>query len=347
MSNKISMEDIANKLGVTKNTVSLVFRNMPGISEKTRKSVFETAKELGYKYKKDSKKNGSKKVVLKNICLLQSKSTFDSTGFFSLIQLGVESEAKRNNLNVYLHIYDDSSQNFEVPACVKDGNIAGIITLGRISKSNLKTLLAYKLPVVMIDHYYDDIYTDTILSDNQCGGFAATEYLINSGHTDIAFSGDINVSISFFDRFQGYLKALDTNGILVKKNFLWTDKCLGVIVNDGLECVVNELKTKTSLPSAIFCCNDMEALAFIRAIQSMGYSVPDDISVVGFDNIDTAQNFLPELTTLNVSKELMGIRAIQKLLYRINNSTSPKEKLLLAANLVERQSVRKIARGTP
>jgi LacI family transcriptional regulator len=342
MSKKISMEDIANKLGVTKNTVSLVFRNMPGISDKTRKSVLEAAKQLGYRYKKDIKKNDSKKVPLKNICLLQSKSTFDTTGFFSFIQLGVESEAKRNNLNVFLHIYDDSVENFEIPFCIKEGIIAGIITLGRVSKNTVKTLMDLRLPLVMIDHYYDNIYIDSVLSDNQCGGYIATEHLINTGHKAIAFSGDINVSISFYDRFQGYLKALSSNGIPLNKDYMLTDKCLGVIINEGLEYVTNELKKIPELPSAFFCCNDMEALAIIRALKSMGYLVPDDISVVGFDNIDTSQNFSPELSTLNVSKELMGVRAVQKLIHRITDPNGPSEKLLISVNLIERQSVKKL-----
>lgn len=341
MSKKISMEDIANKLGVTKNTVSMVFRNMPGISDKTRKSVLDAAKQLGYKYKKETKKAEGKKTPLKNICLLQSKGTFDTIGFFSYIQLGVESEAKRNNLNVFLHIYDDKSEFFEVPLCIKEGTISGIITLGRVTKKTVKALLGLKLPLVMIDHYYDDIFIDSVLNDNQCGGFIATQHLINSGHTKIAFSGDISASISFYDRYQGYLKALKMYNIPVNKDFQWTDKCLGVIINDGLEYVANEIMKSPELPSAVFCCNDMEAISLARGLKSLAYSIPDHVSIVGYDNIESSQNISPEITTMHVHKELMGVKAVQKLMNRISCPGSTKEKELLSVNLIERQSVRK------
>jgi LacI family transcriptional regulator len=341
MSKKISMEDIANKLGVTKNTVSMVFRNMPGISDKTRKSVLDAAKQLGYKYKKESKKAEGKKAPLKNICLLQSKGTFDTIGFFSYIQLGVESEAKRNNLNVFLHIYDDKSEFFEVPFCIKEGIISGIITLGRVTKKTVEALLELKLPLVMIDHYYDELSIDSVLNDNQCGGFVATEHLIKSGHTNIAFSGDINASISFYDRYQGYLKALRTYNIPINKDFQWTEKCLGVIINDGLEYVADEIKKAPQLPSAVFCCNDMEAISLARALRSLHYSIPDDVSIVGFDNIESSQNISPEITTMHVNKELMGIKAVQKLMNRISCPEKTKEKVLLSVNLIERQSVKK------
>ncbi len=341
MSKKISMEDIADKLGITKNTVSLVFRNMPGISEKTRKSVFEAAKQLGYRYKKNAAKNGGKKPLLKNICLMQSKSTFDTTGFFSFIQLGVESEAQKNNLNVFLHIYDDSKESLELPLCIKEGIIDGIITLGRVSKKNARALLKTEMPIVMLDHYYDDIYIDSVLSDNQCGGFIATKYLINLGHKEIAFSGDINASVSFYDRFQGYLKALRTYSVPINKDYLWTDKCLGVIINNSLENVVSEINKLPELPSAIFCCNDMEAMSVVRALKAIGRSVPEDISVIGFDNIEASQNFLPGLTTMNVSKELMGTMAVRRLIGQIDNPQTPKEKILLSASIVERQSVKR------
>ncbi|HOQ00396.1 MAG TPA: LacI family DNA-binding transcriptional regulator [Acetivibrio clariflavus] len=89
------MEDIAKKVGMSKNTVSLALRNMPGINAQTRKLIFETAKQLGYEYKKNSSQNSSSDTSYKNICLIFSKDTHKSEGFFSYIQYGVESEAKK------------------------------------------------------------------------------------------------------------------------------------------------------------------------------------------------------------------------------------------------------------
>jgi len=95
MAKKVTMEDIAKKVGMSKNTVSLALRNMPGINAQTRKLIFETAKQLGYEYKKNSSQNSSSDTSYKNICLIFSKDTHKSEGFFSYIQYGVESEAKK------------------------------------------------------------------------------------------------------------------------------------------------------------------------------------------------------------------------------------------------------------
>ena len=156
MHDKVSMEDIAAKLGITKNTVSLVFRNMPGISEKTRKSVLETAKQLGYKYKKDLKNTATKKTPLRNICLLQSKSTYDTTGFFAFIQLGIEAESKKNGLNLMLHIYDDSDENFEVPMCISEGLVSGVITIVRVRKTLPKYSILKTYPWLWLISYYEE-----------------------------------------------------------------------------------------------------------------------------------------------------------------------------------------------
>jgi LacI family transcriptional regulator len=340
MQGKVSMEDIAAKLGITKNTVSLVFRNMPGISEKTRKSVLETAKQLGYKYKKDSRNIDSKKPPLKNICLLQSKSTYDTTGFFAFIQLGIESEAQKNSLNLILHVYDDSDENFDVPMCITEGLVSGVITIGRVQRNTANILNSLKIPMVMVDHYFEDIYIDYVLSDNQNCGYIATEYLINHGHTQLGFSGDIKAAVSFYDRYMGFLKALNINNIKLNPHYLITDKCIGVVINDGLENAVNEMKKLPSMPTAFFCCNDHEAISMIKALNVMGYKVPSDISVISFDNIDSSNTFTPRLTTLNVHKEYMGSKAVQKLIERISFPDGPKEKILLSAEIIERQSVK-------
>lgn len=342
MQKKVSMEEIAQKLGITRNTVSLVLRNMPGISSKTRELVIETAKELGYEYKTTSKKSDGTKTTTHSICLIQSKNTYDTNGFFSFIQLGIESEAKKNNLNLILHVYDDESMVFDLPICIKEGIAIGIITIGEVKKHTAKTLQKSGLPFVMADHYVEDIYTDCVLSDNHCGGFIGTQYLIDNGHKEIGFSGDISAATSFYDRYKGFKKALEINNIKPNNDYLLTKKCMSRIINSGLGEVISELEKLPKLPSAFFCCNDIEALSIIKALEIMGFSVPEDISIVGFDNIDSSKTSTPTLTTLNVQKEQMGIRAVQMLLSRLSNINAPIEKIILSTAMIERNSVRNI-----
>lgn len=342
MAKKVTMEDIAKKIGMSKNTVSLALRNMPGINAQTRKLIFETARQLGYEYKKNSNEYQSSESTYKNICLIFSKDTHKSEGFFSYIQYGIESEAKKNNLNIIIYCYDESKEEFETPLSIKEGLISGIITLGRISKKTLTSILKFNLPLVIIDNYFDDLTCNYVLTDNISGAYLATEHLIKLGHKDIGFSGDISAASSFYDRYQGYIKALNKYSIPLTNSLCITDKCLSEYKKSSMEKVVDEIKKLPKLPSAFFCCNDIEAITLINALKSMNISVPDDISVVGFDNIESSKNITPELTTMHISKEAMGQRAVKSLLEKMDDPNSLCEKILLPPMFVSRNSTKRI-----
>lgn len=333
MKNKISMEDIAQKLGISKNTVSLALRGMPGINEQTRDLIVATAKGLGYNYKKSNES-------LKNICLILSKSTRNSVGFFNYIQFGMEDEAKKQGLNIIIYYYDENSENFDTPLSIKEGMISGVLTLGRVSRKTAKAILEFRLPVVMVDHYFDNLSLNYILTDNISSGYTVTEYLISKGCKNIGFIGNIDASISFYDRYQGFLKALKDYGIPLKKEFIIHKSMEELAVNDG-KLVIQELSSSGKFPEAVFCCNDSEAITVNKAFSAMGIKVPEDISIIGFDDIEFSQNMTPELTTMRVEKELMGKKAVEKLVSIMDGGTNTTEKLLLGTTLIERNSVQK------
>ncbi|GAE90293.1 LacI family DNA-binding transcriptional regulator [Acetivibrio straminisolvens] len=341
MAKKVTMEFIANQLGITKNTVSLALRNMPGVSEKTRNEILRTAEKYGYKYKKSNTKNNTSDPKTESICLMLSNDTKNSVGFFSFIQYGIESEGNRNGLNTILYCFDDSKE-FQPPVCIRDGIVSGIITLGRISRKTVNSIIGLNLPLVIIDDFFEDIRASYILTDNLSGGFIATEYLIKSGHKDIGFFGDIFASPSFFDRYMGYLKAHVRYNIPVNNSFSIIDKNMSTLLHDGVDKIVDELKKIPKLPTAIFCCNDLEAISLYKAFSVMGISVPDDISIIGFDDIESSKSVSPELTTMHIYKEAMGERAVKKLIERMNGQECIDEKILLPVALIERQSVKQI-----
>jgi LacI family transcriptional regulator len=335
MSEKVSMSTIAKILGVSKNTVSLALRGVPGISGKTRKMVLDTAAELGYKYASSGKKAEN----AKNLCLVVPKSAQDSIDFFGLIQMGIEDEAKKNNMNVILHYYDENGQEFETPLCIKDGMISGIITLGRVSKSTVRALEPNKLPIIMVDNYFDDLDVDCILTDNHSGGYKATEYLLKNGHTRIGFFGNIKDSVSFYDRYMGYRKAMEINGVRIEPSLsLFYGYSDFDAYQENIKAL-GRMKSKDSLPSAYVCCNDASAISLYKMLKQLDVSIPGHISVIGFDDIGAASDVSPELTTMRVNKEWMGRKAVSKLIHRLKEQELTAEKLLLSAKLVERNSV--------
>lgn len=344
MANRVSMEDIAKKLGISKNTVSLVFRDMPGINEQTRKQILDTATQMGYIYKNKSKQEAQnhlgpvEETPTMNICLCLPETTRESTGFFSHVLFGIEDEAKKNNFNTIIFYFDDEHGIKDIPLCIQNNMVSGIITLGRISCSTVNTLLSFNLPLVMVDHYLEHIVTDCILSDNLSGAYKAVKYLVEKGHQKIGFLGDIEASISFYDRYMGYLKALKHYSLPISEEHIIKTSYEKQGLKD-FSLVVENLKEKTSFPSAFFCCNDIEAITLIKGLNSIGLKVPQDISVIGFDDIDNARNFYPELTTLRVEKEYMGKKAVQRLIHLLDFGPVTPEKLLLNVSIIERQSV--------
>lgn len=340
MDDKINMDDIAKELGISKNTVSLAFRNIPGVNGQTRTKILETAGRMGYVYPKFKSVDESGSSVT-SICVVIPSSARDSAGFFSHIQFGIESEARKNRMNTVISYYDDSTVMEEVPLCIREGIVSGIITLGRVKKAVFNSLKRYDIPIIMVDNYYEDISWDYILSDNFTGGFIAAKHLIETGHKEIGFLGGTDLSVSFYDRFLGFRKALEVFSLPIKDEYI-LKKSFEALAAEDPALVSADLGSLSKLPTAFFCCNDIEAITLIKALGAKGIRVPDDISVIGFDDIDLAKNFYPELTTIGVSKELMGIKAVQRLLNIIEHKESAREKLVLGIYLVERQSVRPI-----
>jgi LacI family transcriptional regulator len=334
MPKKTSMDDLAKKLGISKNTVSLALRDMPGVNIQTKQLIIETAKTMGYQYKKTSE-------VSKNICLIMSGGTRNSTaGFFNYVQYGIENEAKNESLNIIINYYDENSDNFELPLCIKDNIISGIITLGRISRKIIDILLSLNLPVIMVDHYFDNLNLTYILSDNISSGYIATEYLIKKEIFKIGFIGNVNASVSFRDRYWGYINALQAYNLPLIQDFIFIKNSMEELSRIDIQLVVAEFKKRKELPSAFFCCNDAEAITVIKALNSLNLRIPQDISIIGFDDIDFSQNISPALTTMRVQKETMGKKAVEKLVNLINNPNTLCEKLLLSTELIKRDSVK-------
>lgn len=342
MGRKASMEEIAKKLGVSKNTVSLAMRGMPGVSEQTRKLIIDTARQAGYEYKGKSDRAPVQEAS-RNICLVLSRELSTSAGFYSNIQFGIENEAKKNNLNTILYYYNDMAEEFEVPLCIKQGIISGVITLGHISRNTLDALTDLGLPFVVIDEYFDSHRLDYILTDNIGGGFAAVEYLIRRGHREIGFYGGIHRASSFYDRYLGCLKALETYRLPIESSYLLTGMSPYSTDEDALQDETAFFRSMKQLPTAFFCCNDPAALALYRIFSAMGLKIPGDISIIGFDDVDSSTEVSPQLTTMRVEKEAMGRRSVIKLLEKFDNKISIPEKIILSTVLVERQSVRNLA----
>lgn len=338
----VTMKDIANRLGISINAVSLALNDRSGIGEETKRRILDTAEELGYL---EQSVKYAKTYSNKNICILLKHRFFRDFRFYGRILLGIEEEAKKSGYDVFINSFDTE----EVPACVEGHKVSGIIVLGKIEDTFLKRLKCYQLPVVLADYMSLEESTDSVVSDNRLGAYKMTTYLLDAGYTRIGYFGDTEYTPSTRDRFLGYQEAMQhylhlgsfQESIRYVEQFsILTDVENYVICQDaeGLYGKFNKINTK---PEALFCSNDELAVFLMRILQKKGYSIPEDIAIAGFDDIELSKMVTPALTTVHVQKKLMGKKAMQCLLHRMTHPNEEIEKTIMDVKIIERDSVRK------
>lgn len=339
---KITMKDIAERLDISINAVSLALNSKAGVSEETRKQVLDVAEELGYL---DKSPKFVKSFANKNICVIIKKYYFEDNTFYSKIMMGIGEESRRKGYDIITCLINETEEN--IPSCIESKKVCGIIVIGTIVDEYLVKLKNYKIPVVLVDHTSLLESTDSILTDNKLGSFNITKLLIEKGYKDIGFFGDLEYSLSIKERFFGYREAikkfLKFNNFKEAEVFIEEQSVLydveQNIIDKNIEGIKERINRINKIPEAFVCSNDNAAIALITSLKELGYMVPKDIAVVGFDDIVLSSLIEPKLTTVRVEKDFMGRKAVDRLLWRIENKKDPDEKTILSVEVIERDSV--------
>ena len=340
---KVTMKDIAKAHGISVNAVSLALNNRPGVSDDTRMKILRTADEMGYL---ETKEKFVKTFARTNICVMMQKRYSKDMDFYGRVLYAVVEEAKKSGYDTLIEFFDDKA--FQVPKIIKERRVAGVIVIGKIHDDNVGQIRNYHAPIVLVDHASLTQNIDSIITDNKLGGYVITRYLIEKGFREIGFYGELKYSLSIKERYWGYREAIDdlfgdelaySFEDYIQRYSILSGMEEAVLTNDNkkIEMLVQE---NLPLPEVFVCSNDKAAISLIMALQVLGYKVPEDISIVGFDNIDMCESIYPKLTTVNVNKERMGKRAVQRLIYKMSHRNSLTENSVISVELVERDSVR-------
>lgn len=329
----MDIRTIAKLANVSPSTVSKALNDRTDVSPETRKKVLEIAAAHGYSPNSFGK--GLKTRSTENIGLLFSRDqhALSDNPFYSKVLEGIEFELSCNNYNMILNIIQPSQRG--MPKMVRERHVDGLILIGVFHEELLNRILSEQLPVVMIDPQNPIDGFAQIQIDNEYGAFLATEYLIHAGHKKIGFvSGDLN-RLSFRQRLDGYLKALRVHQIEDDERLIRTG---------GLENGYQHFRSILSdqNPTAIFAANDINAIRGYKAVHEMRLRIPDDISIVGFDDIDLASIAVPPLTTIRVHKKEFGSIAVRTMLDMIRKARDQMPMIVMPTELIERGSVRKV-----
>lgn len=336
---KVTMKDIAKELNISINAVSIALNDKPGVSDSMRLKILRTADKMGY----INEKHHYLSVFSKsNICILM-QSYYANTGhFYSIVLRSIVERAKQLGYISILNYFEDNQ--FEFPDCIIDRKVAGILVVGKISDQNLNQLKNTGIPVVLVDYTSLGDTCDCVLTHNKQGGYLITQYVLDKGYKRVGFFGDLEYSLSFFDRFMGYKQALvnrnitdDIESYMNQYSFLHdTEK---YVLENDVHSIVSLLE-KSELPEVFVCANDSNAFILLNALTLMNIKVPDQIGITGFDDTPLCDKTIPKLTTVQVQKELMGEIAVNKLIDRIHRENDVQMTQLLSTKIIERDSVK-------
>ncbi|GIM30377.1 LacI family transcriptional regulator [Clostridium polyendosporum] len=322
---KITVQDIADSLGLSRNTVSKALNGSESIPEVTRNKVIEKAIELKYKHfafmnieDLITKKSG-------NIALLTCNMP-NASHFGSSLLSGLEKKISNEGYNLSIHILRETEIEKQVlPNNFDVQNVDGIICIELFNKDYTQLISNLEIPTIFIDStsdiFYPEINADIILMENEHSTYLVTKKLIDKGHTKIGFVGDYNHCKSFNERWVGFNKALFNAKLSV-------DLSLCIVEDDRFpytdyEWMKDQLDHMKKLPSAFVCANDFIAISVMKALRDKNIKIPDEIAICGFDDSYESRVIDPQLTTVHIFNNEMGIMAAEMLLSRLKNPSKP------------------------
>ncbi len=327
---KITIKEIAKKSGFSKSTVSRVLSKNGKVKNDTRDKILEVVKELEFHPNIFAQSLRSNKSNTIGLILADIENPF-----YSRLAKGVLDVAQKRNYNVIIanSDYDIKLDEKNVQTLINRHVDGLLITSIKLRPVTLENLLKIKMPLVLLDYKVEKSGVNYILNDDYFGGRIVAEYLLSLGHKKFGFLGHTKL-LSFKQRRAGYRDVIEENGNGV---------LIDLKVND-INDIVNICKAirgsvnGENKVSAIFAANDFLAIKVIDSLLSMGFKVPRDISVIGYDNISIDSLLRVPLTTINQPKYRLGKIATEYLLDFLSNKGMPPLKTVLKPELIIRQS---------
>lgn len=340
MSRGIKSKDLAQMLGVSPSTISMVLNNKPGISDATRKLVLDKIAELNSQTSEIFNVIPSSSFIYFIIYKKHGKVVGD-TPFFSQLIEGIESTVKASGSNLQIAYYNEGSDLSLSLPLLYTKDCKGIILLAtEMSFTDVQVFAHLNIPIVLLDSYFDELALDTIVINNSQAARSAARFLIGNGHKKIGYLHSAFHINNFSERKDGFYRELRRKNIEIRPDLEYKL----IPTADGAYADMKEiLEAHKEMPTAFFADNDIIALSAIRALKEFGYRIPDDISVIGIDDMPMCELMDPPLTTMQVPKHEMGIMAVKRLLDVIQDHGREIVTLQLRTSLVQRSSVKNIS----
>ncbi len=330
---KVNMKQISEITGVSTATVSNALNYKRGVNADTAARVIKVAQELGYF-------DESRITKVKFVTFKRNGSVVEDTPFFPLMLTGIEQECRENGMDMIMTSLDmrDADYEEQVRNLLNDKTSAIVMLGTEMIAEDVQLLKKITSPFIVVDYWNGDMSFNTVQINNEDSVRYATRYLIKRGHTEIGYlKGDFRIT-PFKDRGVGYRSAMRHAGIPIREEYTFV---VGTTIDTACVKMEDHLRRGVKLPTAFIADNDLIALGAMKAMTENGIRIPEDVSIIGFDDLPFAAVASTPLTTLYVPKQEMG-KIVARRLREIIKGTSATAKIQVSTTFVERESVRTV-----
>ena len=348
MATKVTIQDIANELQLSRNTVSKAINNTGVLADATREKILRKAAEMGYKqfaylplFQEDTAKAAEHSILpsdKREIAMLTTQ--FLSSSHFSSMMLDrFQSEIEHLHSCTTIHrISPIELKEKKLPSSLNIERTAGIICIEVFDYDYAQMLCDLDVPLLFVDTPVMDmrppLKADRLYMENRIEVQNAVAHMVQRGKKRISFAGDKNHCQSFFERYMAYKDAMEYFGL--------TEGLSTCAMPSGQQdypvSLYETIRRFKTMPDAFVCANDFVAMDLVKALNELGYSVPDDIWVCGFDDSQEASYFAPRLTSIHIHEQIMGYTAANLLMTRIEEPSLNYRTVYTETNLILRES---------
>ena len=327
----ITLKMVAERAGVSVNTASRAINNKPDINEETKKRVLQVAKELGYIRNAAAVALRTKKTRTIGVVIADN-----SNPFYAEVLNGIEVAARKKNYHIILaNTQRDYQKEEEAINLLLAKRVDGLLIAPVQDRDDdIRKLIKANFPFVIVGRDFENIEADAVYNDEVKGGFLATEYLIKKGHKRIVLIDGFLYKSPAKGRLEGYKRALNKYRIPLDDSLISVGD---INIEDGYERTKQMLEKKLGF-TAVFAYNDMMAFGAMQAIKEKKLRIPEDIGLVGYDDISFSSLMNPPLTTIRLNKQGLGIESVKLLLSCINGNRKKIKKVMLRVELQIRET---------
>jgi DNA-binding LacI/PurR family transcriptional regulator len=339
MNKRATIKDVAAEARVSPATISYVLNNKESISAETRERVLRAIEKLNYVPNLSARGLVVKSSRLIGVVIPQTEDSsmlMFNNPFYSEIIGSIEYHARVSGYHVLISGTNADDSYLKLAS---ERNLDGIIIIGMYADEFYSELKKTNIPIVLVDSYCEDHHFHSVQINDRYGAYIATKHLLDCGHRDIALiAGELKQNGVVEMRYRGYCDALKEYGIPLREQLVFAGQ---VDFKSGM--AQGERIAKSGLkPTAAFAAADIMAIGAIKRLSQLGIHVPEDISIIGFDDINLSQYINPGLTTVKQDIQKKGETAVKIILNGIANSQAGKQEIILPLEIVVRESVRKI-----